>query len=123
METTLQHSYAHSNESVKTHLSLWKKFINWCDGQEKNRFGWLAASFTLHGCVLTIFTMFAIILSGNHFIFWPFAIAAMGLTVVTNLAAMPTKITIPAFILSVLVDLIIIASCLVIGFHASGTQI
>jgi hypothetical protein len=47
----------------------------------------------------------------------------MGITLVTNLAAMPTKITIPVFFLSVLVDLVIIASCIAIGFDASGTTI
>jgi len=121
METTVKHLYAHSTDT--TRVSAWKRFISWCDGQEKYRLGWLAGAFTIHGCVLTILTMFAVILSGNHFIFWPFVIAAMGATVVTNLAAMPTKITLPVFFFSVLVDLIIIISCIAIGFDASGTRI
>lgn len=121
METTVKHLYAHSIDT--TRVSAWKKFINWSDSQEKYRLGWLAAAFTIHGCVITIFTMFAVILAGNHFIFWPFVIAAMGATVVTNLAAMPTKITIPVFFFSVLVDLIIIISCIAIGLDASGTRI
>ena len=122
METTVKHSYAHSLDTVDN-VSLWKKFINWCEGQEKYRFGWLAAAITLHGCVLTIFTMFAVILAGNHFIFWPFVIAAMAMTLISNLAAMPTKITIPAFFFSVIIDLIIIACCVAIGFDISGTMI
>lgn len=113
----------HTQTFESTHLSVWKKFINWCEGQEKNRFGWLAASITLHGCVLTIITMFAIISTGNHFIFWPFAIGAMGFTLVVNLSAMPTRITIPVFFLSVLIDLVIIASCMTLGFNLGGTQI
>ena len=103
--------------------SVWKKFINWCDSQEKYRFGWLATALGLHGCVLTIFTMFAVILAGNHFIFWPFIIGAMGITLITNLAAMPTKVTIPVFFFSVLIDLVIIISCIAIGFNISGTTI
>jgi hypothetical protein len=121
MGTIAKHLYAHQVETIK--VSAWKKFINWCDSQEKYRLGWLAASFTLHGCVLTIFTMFAVILAGNHFIFWPFVIGAMGMTVVVNLSAMPTKITIPVFFFSVLVDVVIIISCIAIGFDASGTMI
>jgi hypothetical protein len=121
METSLRHLYAHPLTTNK--VSIWKKFIAWCEGQEKYRLGWLAASFTLHGCILTIFTMFAVVLAGNHFIFWPFVIGAMGITVVTNLAALPTKITIPIFFLSVVVDLLIIISCIAIGFDASGTRI
>jgi hypothetical protein len=121
MGTIAKHLYAH--QAYTARVSAWKKFINWCDSQEKYRLGWLAAAFTLYGCVLTIFTMFAVILAGNHFIFWPFVIGAMGMTVVVNLAAMPTKITIPVFFFSVLVDVVIIISCIAIGFDASGTMI
>ena len=121
METTVKHVYTHSMNT--TRVSAWRKFIDWCNSQEKYRFGWLAAALTLHGCVLTIFTMFAVVLAGNHFIFWPFIIGAMGITLIVNLAAMPTKITIPVFFLSVLVDLVIIISCIVIGLDASGTRI
>ncbi len=122
MGTAIQQTYAPSFEATAK-TSLWKKFITWCDGQEKNRLGWLASSFMIHGCILTIATMFAIILAGNHFIFWPFAIAAMGMTVITNLAAMPTRITIPVFFFSVLLDLVIIVTCIIIGFDVSGTTI
>jgi len=121
METTVKHLYAYPIDSTK--VSVWTRFINWCIGQEKYRLGWLAAAITLHGCVLTIFTMFAVVLAGNHFIFWPFAIGAMGITLIVNLSAMPTKITIPVFFFSVLVDLVIIISCIAIGFDASGTMI
>jgi hypothetical protein len=122
METTVKHMYAHPIGTTER-VSLWKKFIDWCDSQEKYRFGWLAAALTLHGCILTIITMFAVVMAGNHFIFWPFIIGAMGITLITNLAAMPTKITIPVFFFSVLIDLVIIISCLAIGFDASGTRI
>lgn len=122
METTVKHLYAESL-SATPKVSAWKKFITWCDGQEIYRFGWLGAAVTLHGCILTILTMFAVVLSGNHFIFWPFIIGAMGVTLVVNLAAMPTRITIPVFFFSVLIDLAIIISCIVIGFDASGTAI
>ena len=122
METTVKHLYAHSL-STTSKISLWKKFISWCDEQEKYRFGWLAVALTLHGCVLTIMTMFAVVLAGNHFIFWPFVIGAMASTLLVNLAAMPTKITIPVFFFSILIDLVIIISCIMIGFDASGTMI
>ncbi len=121
METIVKPLYVHHLDTAK--VSVWKKFINWCHGQEKNRFGWLAASLTLHGCVLTILTMFAVILTGNHFIFWPFIIGAMGITLITNLAAMPTKITIPVFFFSVLIDFAVIAICLSYGLNVSGTVI
>ena len=123
MGNTMLHNYSHSYDTSATKVSYWKKFITWCDGQEKYRFGWLAAALTLHGCILTIITVFAIMLAGNNFIFWPFAIGAMGMTLVVNLAAMPTKITIPVFFFSVLIDLVIIISCLITGFDISYTTI
>ena len=121
METTIGHLLAHPEKTSK--VSVWKKFIDWCVNQEKYRLGWLAAALTLHGCILTILTMFAVVLAGNHFIFWPFIIGAMGITLIANLAAMPTKITIPVFFFSVFIDLVIIISCIAIGFDASGTTI
>ncbi len=123
METTVKHLYTHPLTDITHKVSAWKKFITWCDSQEKYRLGWLAVALGLHGCVLTIFTMFAVILAGNHFIFWPFVIGAMGITLIANLAAMPTKITIPVFFFSVLIDLLIIACCIAIGFDAGGTRI
>ena len=122
METTVKHIYAHQLD-VTNKVSAWKKFIDWCDGQEKYRFGWLAAALTIHGCILTILTMFAVVLAGNHFIFWPFVIGAMAITLISNLAAMPTKITIPVFFFSVIIDLAIIITCLFIGLDPSGTTI
>src|SRR5258705_12566849 len=121
MGTTAKHFYTHSMDTTK--VSVWKKFIDWCESQQKYRIGWMIVTITLHGCVLTIFTMFAVILAGNHFIFWPFVIVAMGITLFTNLVALPTKITIPVFFFSVLIDLVIIISCIVIGLDPSGTKI
>ncbi|MBL7749536.1 MAG: hypothetical protein JNM19_19010 [Chitinophagaceae bacterium] len=122
MQSTLQHQARISaNQSATTHLSLWRRFIKWADGQENSRIFWTAIAIAGHGCVFTIVTMAAILFTGNNFIFWPFAIAAMSACVVTNLAAMPTKITIPVFFFSLLVDLVIIVLCLTQGFDLAGT--
>jgi hypothetical protein len=50
-------------------------------------------------------------------------IVSMGMALVTNLAAMPTKITIPIFVLSVLIDLAVIISCFAIGLDIAKTYI
>ena len=39
---------------------------------------------------------------------WPFAIGAMAIALISNLAAMPTKYTIPIFFLSVVIDIALI---------------
>lgn len=97
--------------------------MNWCEGQEKNRLGWLAGALGGSGCIFTPITMFAIVLGGNSIILWFAAIAAIMMVLVTNLAALPTKVTIPTFILSIVVDVVIILSCVSIGFDITGTYI
>jgi hypothetical protein len=112
MQTIFHSTIASGQTSRVEHPSVITKFMNWCNGQEKNRLGWLAGILAIHGCVLTPITLFAIILSGTYFPFYIAALVAMGLAVVTNLAAMATKVTIPVFFLSVLIDLAIIISCI-----------
>jgi hypothetical protein len=51
-------------------------------------------------------------MTGNSMLSWSFAIAAIGMSLITNLAALPTKITIPTFFLSILLDLGIIITSL-----------
>lgn len=112
METSVQHVFSPAYDKPVSKTSLWKRFISWADSQEEHRFGWTAIAIAGHGCVFTILTTMVILITGNHFIFWPFAIAAMASMLIANLAAMPTKITIPILFLSVLVDLFIIGICL-----------
>ena len=116
METTLEHAYQPALSNTANRTSLWKKFINWADQQQENSFSWTAISIAGHGCVFTIATVATILLTGNNFIFWPFAIAAMTACLVVNLAALPTKITIPVLFFSLLIDLAIIAICVTNGF-------
>ncbi|MBS1920574.1 MAG: hypothetical protein JST17_10000 [Bacteroidetes bacterium] len=117
METTIKHLNTHSfGETYHNLKTNWKKFINWSAGQEENRIMWTAISILGHGCVITIITILAIVYSGNHFIFWPFAIGAMSASVVSYLAALPTKVTIPIFFFSLLIDVLIIISCFINGF-------
>ncbi len=120
METTYnQTSTVNYTTSVLKRGSL-SKFIWWCDGQETYRFGWLGAIIAFHGCVLTPITLFAVILSGSNIWLFSAAIVAMGMSLVTNLAAMPTKVTIPVFFLSIIIDIVIISMCIVSGFSLAA---
>lgn len=112
METTIQHTVSTSFDHSTTEKNMWKRFINWADGQEEYRFGWAAFAIAGHGCVFTIITVGIIIMTGNNFIFWPIAITAMATSLITNLAGMPTRITIPTLLITVLVDVAIIVICL-----------
>ena len=111
----LQHPGAQLINTRKA--GLLTRFMTWCDKQNKNRIAWLAIALAGHGCVLTPITIFFIMMSGNSFVFWPVAMGAMAVCLVVNLAALPTRITVPVFFLSVLADLAIIANCISLGLH------
>jgi hypothetical protein len=106
---TIQTSYSPSYLTGVKKQSLVSRFFSWCESQEPYRYGWLAAIITIHGCVLAPLTLFTIFLGGNNIVFWGLAIGAFAMPLVSNLAAMPTKITIPVFFLSVLIDVVVIA--------------
>jgi hypothetical protein len=121
MNTYLPQAIDSTYTREEKRVSLFSRFIAWCDSQEKYRLGWVAAIIAGHGCVITPLTLFAVILSGNVLIFWAMSVIAMSMALVANLAAMPTKITIPIFFASILIDLITIAICIGIGFDISST--
>ena len=113
MERIFRSRIATTNLPQVSLSSIFSKFTNWCVSQESYRLGWLAGILAIHGCALTPITLFAVVLSGTNLALYISALVAMGLAVVTNLAAMPTKITIPAFLLSVVIDVAIIIVCIV----------
>src|ERR1041385_1620361 len=104
---TLQHPFTATGIDSVAKTSVIQKILIWCKDQERNRLLWLAAMLTIHGCVITPITILLITLAGNSIILWPFAMLAMAMTVVTNLAALPTKITIPTFFISLVIDLVL----------------
>jgi hypothetical protein len=73
----------------------------------------LGIALAAQGCVLAPLTVFAVVFAGNSLVLFMLAIMAMGIVLVTNLAALPTKITIPVFFGSILVNLgVVLASSL-----------
>src|SRR5207249_488070 len=113
MQTIVNPSITSTYE-VSGSISLWAKFMNYCKSQEHNRLLWLGVILAAHGCILTPITVMAALTAGPSFSLFMTAIVSMAIALVTNLAAMPTKITIPAFILSIAIDIAIIVSCVVI---------
>lgn len=95
--------------------SLLASFLHWCKQQQPNRLLWLGIALTVHGCVLTPITFILVLSSGSNPIMFALVIAAMAMTVVSNLAALPTRITIPILLFSVLIDVILVAASLALG--------
>jgi len=108
---------------ITTKTSILKRSLSWCEAQQKDRLLWLGISLSAHGCIITPLTVMAVLLAGTNMYLFIIAIVSMGASLVTNLAALPTKITIPVFILSTLVDIAIIFSCVFIGLDIAKTYI
>lgn len=112
METILNQTISTSYiETAHPRTSLWSRFMDYAKGQEHNRMMWIGIILAAHGCILTPIVVMLTLLTGPNFFLFMAAMVAMGIALVTNLAAMPTKITIPAFVLSILVDVVIVAIC------------
>lgn len=114
---TLQQPYIATGFQIEKKESVIKRFMNWCGSQEEYRIGWLAIIVGGHGCFITPFTLLFVMLAGNSPVFWGIAIAAMAMPLVTNLAALPTRITIPVFLLSLFMDAVVIINCIALGLH------
>ena len=85
-----------------------KHFITWAEGQDKYRFGWLGIIVAGNGCFITPATVYVVLYSGNNLWLFMAALAVFAISFVANLAAMPTKITIPIFFAGLIVDAVIV---------------
>jgi hypothetical protein len=125
--TTARNSFTQTLNPVYTtqapSTSVTGRFINWCKGQEHNRLLWLGVALAAHGCVITPLTVMAVLMAGAPMGLFMLAMVAMGMSLVTNLAAMPTKITIPVFALSILIDIAVVIAALNIGLDIAKTYV
>jgi hypothetical protein len=110
--TTLNHSY--SREVSKP--SVITNFINWCTAKEEDRLLWSALSLGIHGGITTPATILILLIFGQGLGLFGLALAsiAMAAVLVVNLAALPTRISIPFFAVSLIVDIALIVAALFI---------
>lgn len=104
MSNTINPTVAVTHLSQAGQPSLFTKFMTWCQNQQEDRLLWLGIALAGHGCVITPITVFFIVMAGLSFPLFMIALLSMAMALVANLAALPTKITIPVLLLSVLVD-------------------
>jgi hypothetical protein len=101
-------------------ISFYNRFMAWCGTQQKDRLLWQSIILSVHGCVITPIVLMLSLLAGvEHYLYIP-VIVAMAINLIPNLAALPTKITIPVFLLSVLIDILVIAAAVVLGMDISS---
>jgi len=116
--TLFNHSHTSTLTETISKPSATTRFLNWCEAQQNDRLLWLGIALGGQGCVLTPITIFAVVFAGLNMALFMLAIVAIGTVLVTNLAALPTKITIPVLIFTVLIDLGIIIASLAMGLNA-----
>jgi len=117
MKAITSHDLAHgSYTNYQTHndthsiKSLWNQFIDYADKQQSKRLLWAAIGILGHGTIFTILTFGTVLLLGNNITLLAITCFAMTMVVVVNLAALPTKYTVPIFFLSLFIDLGVIIS-------------
>ncbi len=83
-----------------------QRFILWCTHEEeKHHVGWVGFSITVMTAVFFPLTMSVILLNGAAFGLIIMAMAALTGVVIMNLAALPTKYTIPALFIGIFINL------------------
>ena len=90
------------------------KFINWCDMQETNRFLWLGVALMAGiGTVLPLTLSAIVFIGGNSLLLWIMALVFNVPVLIVNLAAQPTKLTLPVLFSAWVVNAFIIIYSLV----------
>ncbi|HVM89616.1 MAG TPA: hypothetical protein VMT76_15615 [Puia sp.] len=106
----------HAETGYEYHLAKKKpspisRFFLWAEKQdEKNHILWVGGSVTAMAAVIFPLTMAAVLVNGGGFGLIIGAMTSLVLVVITNLAAMPTKYTVPFFFLGILIDAAVIAA-------------
>ena len=90
------------------------RFFSWAAAEdEKHHIGWIGISVMTMTSGIFPLTMYIIMINGGSFGLIMGALVSLAMVVVTNLAALPTKYTIPFFFLATLID---VAVCIIALF-------
>ncbi len=86
------------------------RFFRWAENQDAaNHIAWVGIAVMSMTAFFFPITMAVVLMNGALFGLIVGAMAALALVVVTNLASLPTKYTIPFFLLGILLDIAIMS--------------
>jgi hypothetical protein len=108
MQAITYHSNYKSLSVQRNRGSVFTRLIDWTKKEEKNHIAWVGISITAMSAVFFPITMSATLFNGAVFSLIVGAIISLAGVVIMNLAALPTKYTIPAFLLGILMDIVLI---------------
>ena len=118
--THLELSQSNSRYSTAPGSSItaaWQKFISYAERQEERRFLWTSIAILGHATFFTLGTLILVLATGNEFFLFTATCVTMAVVLAVNLAALPTKYTIPVFFLSLLADVAIMVTALALWFN------
>lgn len=95
-------------------ISVYNQFIEWATGKQSLRLPVLAMMFVIHGCITIPLALLSMNLVDGGV--WQVAIIAIGSysVLVVNLAALSTKITIPVYLASTALILMVVLRNLIV---------
>lgn len=108
MNTITFHTNYNNPTLEKHYETVFARFLSWAKEEERNRIAWLGISITIMTAIFFPITMVSILLHGAAFKLIIGAMFSLILVVVPNLAALPTRYTIPAFFTGILIDIFLI---------------
>jgi len=117
MSTVINQSLSHPITEKIEDARIAGRFLNWCEAQEESRLLWTGLGLVGHGCVITPLTFLTVAASGANTLLMLITMLSMVAVLIVNLAALPTRITIPVILLTIVVDLLIVAACIFSGFN------
>jgi|SRR5450432_2573619 hypothetical protein len=98
------HSDYNSLILQQANKSIFSRFYTWTKQEEKNHIAWVGISITVMTAVFFPITMAAILFNGAVFKLIIGAMISLSMVVIANLASLPTKYTIPAFLAGIVMD-------------------
>ena len=105
MAHTLSQQSLARHYSTSTRRSAWSRFIQWATLEDaKHHFGWVGALLTVQATIILPGTMLAIAAGGASFGLIMVVAATFAAVVITNLAALSTRYTIPVFFICLLIN-------------------
>jgi hypothetical protein len=100
--TILSQQKVYEYHETATRPTALPRFFKWAENEDKiNHVSWVGISVTIMAAVMFPLTMIVVLLNGASFGLIMAAMVSLVLVVVTNLAALPTKYTIPFYFLVV----------------------
>jgi hypothetical protein len=112
---TITYLPATNFEQAIANKNILHRFISWCGSQQEKRLMWTGIILPAQACIFAPLTFVVAMFAGIHFALFIPVIAALVITFISNLAALPTKITIPVFIAGIVTDVIVMIIAVSIG--------